>query len=1396
MDGSPSSVSKLIDLLPLIIISVIVLVGFFTWEIFTKHLETFILLITSVLFAIWVYSGDIYSYLGWKDGHEKGGDQFFPSPSEGPPEISTMIMTFIIVGVVFVLGIGLTLAITSYQIGNKIGSASQNTSVLQYLGYGFMGVGGIVLISLLWKAFRGSSTDDAKDKNATSTFGSTIAKVIGSLLLSITGIYFFVKSKQFETEQTQEINDSSSETNSLSIANTVLNTGLIFQVVALLAGIYLMYRYKWFHPNLENSTSPYLARIGKFAPFILFLAAGMIFIAVQQKWIKSDEGIGSGDDKNNMYVAHGIVYLTLAGITLLIALGKLSTFNLFKGAGWVSSLGVIGVIIWNFVTLNQTSNFNLAEDDEKNGNAYYQQVKDEVTKELKKSGKPEDVTDDKIRERMNERMGELNSSNDTVIKTVNNSLLGIALAITIAIGILYAAKMKIVECMKLPSNVKNIFVGECDTDFKTNSVLDSKLNGDAANIEKMNSDDWGKILETYNDDVPNSETDFSVLAVVFAQCSRWIPFWTIILVVTCVSILFTKVTTSEATMDWIAKSFRGDMFPKVKELLDTFFIVFIVGLLLCAILLLPMVREQSVSGLDVITKFIDSIQVWQYTERKETDWKDWRRTIVGCLAVATIGLSWWWKYLNETRKARKGDSTIPIVPDNWEWAIAAVSIFAICCIPAFFHAVGGEPHQQFKTENAFVRVLRLFFTSAYLVPLLLFSIFKLILYFIPFFIGGLFNKPEWGNSFISEKSKFDFTKWKAASGKEQTQRGTDLRLFGLGQILLPEDVVSNRVKSTTSETTEENKQTESSNGQKLSAEAPSGASTSSDTSLESIDQTKVNAVGKLIKVIFVVIVFVIMILGIIYTVYKFGSDNKAPGDPTNYEDLTTSFTDNLTTPTAYAIYTVIGIVGIAGLVAFLREKFKATNSKNPEDYLFNDLKPEDSNSPMRQLTFGMTHIIYIVLIVIVLIYDREKDDKDRMSVTGLTVLGILILLFHYLLEMTDNKLPPTPGEPADEKPRLAPMTNLLSNIRFIVNTVFLIIFCVLAYYKQHSLMIALIAIMFIFHLTKSILGIRLLKLLWACIIYIPCLFLDLLQSFQGTVGDTTRTIWIIVAIELLLIAILYGGPYLLNYIGASGSQIVAAPITMKQKYDTKMNTQSKEIFIFHNTGIDRTPEDTAADCPIEEKKRYQYSISGWFFLNNNVTSKSTDLEIFNFGDVPKMTYNVAKNELKIHCNTLNAADKGSKTEVIYNSRTNYNSLVNAQKSSEEKKTNTEEKKAIVKMSIEDEELDSDVPLQRWNYFVINYDGKNMDFFLNNKLVFKSNFIMPDILLKPITIGDTTDNKGLNGSICNFSFHKFPLTKEQIRWTYTMLRSQNPPIIGAKTIEDEVKATGTTTIYSQ
>jgi hypothetical protein len=1409
MDGSTSSVTKLIDLLPLIVISVIVLVGFFTWDIFTKHLEPFILLITSILFAIWLYSGNIYSYLDWKKAHDAGA-QYMSGPKEGAPEISTIIIIVIIIGL-SLLGFGLFMGIMSYKIGNTLGSVTSDKNIVSYVGYGLTGLGGFILISLLWKGFKGQSSKETNTSNSSDTiFGSTTFKIISGIFLSLIGIYVVAHVSiigvaiGLKSVAKGEVNDSSSETNSLSIASTVLNVGLIFQSIAVLAGVYMMYRYKWFHPD-TNVTNPVIAMISRFAPFVLLLAAGIIFFAVQQKWIKSDEGIGAGDDNNNIYVAHGIIYMILAGITLLAALGRLTTFTLFKGAGWVSALGVIGVVIWNFISLNQQSNFDLTVDDEKNGNAYYQQVKDEVTKELKSSGKPEDVTEENIKSKIEKRMGELNTSNDKAVKTVNNSLLSIAVLIITLIGLFYAAKMKIVECMRLPVEFTNIFTGKCDTetDYKKNKALDRKLSGNAANIEKMNADDWDNVLDTHNED----DNNFSKVAVNLAAYSRWIPVMTIILVVICISILFTKVTTSEATMEWIAKSFRGDMFPKVKSLLDTFFIVFIVGLLLCSILLLPMVREQTVGGLDVITNFIDSIQVWQYKERTTATPHDgWNYfwAIVGPIVVLGAGLSWYWTYLGTTRN---NDTSLPIVPENFILPLVAVILFAICCIPAFFHLPGSEPHSDFQKDNMVIRGLRLFFTSVYLVPLMLFSLFKLVLYFIISYIGGIIDKPDWGNSFIIEKAKWEFWNWKAAATTnaepDHTKMGPDLRMFGLGKILLPKDVVSK-----TSRATEPNTEKEAivsgeaqavlgSDELAIEGEQPNSAASAEggEGVLQSIDQSKVNAVGKLIKVIFIIIVFVIMILGVIYTFYKFGSENKPPKDASNYEDATQSFTQNLSSPTAYAIYAIIGIVAIAGFIAYIREKFKSANTKTPEDYLFNDLKPEDSNNPMRQLTFGMTHIIYIILMIVVLIYDTDTDDKGRMSVIGITVLGVAIILFHYVLELIDNKELPKPGAAADEVPRLAPMSNLLSNIRFIVNTVFLIILSVLAYYKQHSVMIALIVIMFFFHLSKSILGVKLLKLLWACIIYIPCLFLDLLKSSQSAVGDTTRTIWIIVAIEVLLIAILYGMPYLINYIGASASQIVARPVSLKQLYDTNLTTQSKEIFIYHNTGIDRTDADNAANCAPEEKKRYHYAISGWFFLNNNINTKTSDLEIFNFGDVPKMTYNPSKNELKIICGQLSMADGGVSTMTeLYNSRKNYKAVNRAGHATIEELN--QQTKSIVEMSLEGDELDADILLQRWNYFVINYDGKTMDFFLNNKLIFKSEFIMPDIQLKPITVGSTTDNKGLNGSICNFAFHKYPLTKEQIRWTYNMLKSQNPPIIGMSTVEDQVNVTDTTKVYSR
>jgi hypothetical protein len=657
-------------------------------------------------------------------------------------------------------------------------------------------------------------------------------------------------------------------------------------------------------------------------------------------------------------------------------------------------------------------------------------------------------------------------------------------------------------------------------------------------------------------------------------------------------------------------------------------------------------------------------------------------------------------------------------------------------------------------------------TTVYLVPWFIIVLFRLGLYSVASLTGL--------DDFVKKRDEtIDLLKfWNWGENDDDTnQYFPDLRLFPVGKPLTPNDVSS----------------------------VPADAAAPATIAAEPIklNETKVSAVGTLIKTLLLTMAFVIFILVVVYYVYKIDAEFVNPGGDAASK-ASGGIMANLDSPTAHVIYFIITIVGIAGVVAYLREKFKtANNNKKPEDYLFDDMKPEDERKPLRQLTFGAIHIIYVVLMVIVWIYDRDKDDKSKMSVTGMTILGLAILFFHYGLEFMDTMKTREPaaaeeeggeGEAAQaaevgEKPSV---TDLFTNIRFVINTVFFIVLCALAYYKQHGAMVALILAMFIFHLTKSALGVKLLKLLWLGIIYIPCLFLDLLQTSQGAVGDTTRPIWIILAIEILLIAILYGGPFLINYIGASASQIVAAPISLKEKYDTNLTTQSEQIFIYHNTGMDRTPADDAANCPIEEKKRYNYSISGWFLLNNMSTPVNQDLEIFDFGGVPKLTYNSSKAELKLKCNLIDISSNlpidANGTE-LYNSKAAYNAIIRG-------KSDATQTKLRILQDKEDSELDVSIPLQKWNYFVVNYNGKTMDLFLNTKLIFKSEFIMPDIQLKPITVGDTTNRKGLNGSVCNFSFHKTPLTKEQIRWTYTMFKSLDPPLIGMKTIQDDVKEAGT------
>jgi hypothetical protein len=1362
-------IKKILNYLPIIVIVIIVLIGFVSSELMASkgNWPIFVSLILTFLYVLYIHSISPNKIIDMKGSD----DTILPSPPDNNFNISDSLsntgIRIILPVCLFILGLGMGFG--SIQASENVSNVDLTRSMI---GFGsILLIGGIIIA--LYKRFGEKQP---------------ISKWIHYIIISIiVGVPMIVRGN--EIQQTMDkVNDDplsskeSKESFAKTTADLILGFGLFFQIAFFLAVGYFI----WRSTNSKGLTTKG-SKIAAIIAFVFVIGIpASIFLAASQK----SGGIAGAKDLTEYgqktFLVHGIVwFIALIGL-IITTLGQTSQITTHKFLIPIALVILVIVAYIAFPIQFAVDNHNPEEPSANSG--YYQQLRQEVIKELQKkdpnNAENQEVINTAIQARLKKKTFEPMNAMLSVVSILS-------VFISVFILICYNVRLKLADCGNIPDSFKdwhsfidwlkdtliyttNLHCDGVDETIKDNNYIRKKIINDT-----MTSNDWDKLL-----------TDYSDKSTLFIRIAKWfsmIPFLSVILLVMWVSVLFTNVTTSPKTSDWIAKTFTGDMFSRVKELIDAFFIVIIVGLLLCAILLLPIVKEMNVGGLDSILKFAESVQVWQYKKNTLNPVRGGWIGVLVFITVFVIGLSWWWDYLVRIKPAEeaKSGASLPVIPENWGWAIAFVILLAICAMPTGYHLWAGI-HDDFKNENFLKKGVRLLLTTIYLVPWLIIVLFRAILYGI----ASLSGIQEFIHKRNEELDKLKFWEWNASD--------IDLRMF-------PTDNTPPTPASVTSVHQKVAAASASASAADTTADTATATATpgASDTTAGN-NETKVSAIGKLIKVLLLTISFVILILTIVYYVYKIDADfmNKGGGAETVASG---GIMANLNSPTAQTIYVLIAIVAVAGLVSTLREKFKtANNNKTPENYLFDDMKTEDEQKPLRQLAFGATHIVYVILMVIVWIYDRDKDDKNRMSVTGMTVLGIVILFFHYGLEFIDTLNPGKTigGTESKSKPSVA---DLFSNVRFIINTVFFIILCALAYYKQHSVMVVLILAMFIFHLTKSAIGLKLLKLLWLGIIFIPCLFLDMLQSSQSVVGDTTRPIWIIVAIELLLIAILYGGPYLLNYIGASASQIVHAPVSLKQKYDTNLNTQSPQIFIYHNTGIDRSPEDKAANCPVEEKKRYNYSISGWFLLNNAVASSNNDLEIFDFGGVPRMTYNKTTTELKLWCKTLDMSGNprldmsgnpildmsGNPTPsetLIYNSRSNYNTII---------KGKSKNKQNQIRMLVDnDEDLDVAVPLQRWNYFVVNYNGKTMDFFMNNKLLVRSDFIMPDISMKPITVGDTNDNKGLNGSICNFAFHKLPLTKEQMRWTYKMLRSQNPPMIGMSTIEDEIKEAGTTTVYSK
>ena len=241
------------------------------------------------------------------------------------------------------------------------------------------------------------------------------------------------------------------------------------------------------------------------------------------------------------------------------------------------------------------------------------------------------------------------------------------------------------------------------------------------------------------------------------------------------------------------------------------------------------------------------------------------------------------------------------------------------------------------------------------------------------------------------------------------------------------------------------------------------------------------------------------------------------------------------------------------------------------------------------------------------------------------------------------------------------------------------------------------------------------SLIGALIMYIPCALIDTIDWAKNQYNITTKTVWIIISIEFLFIALRILIPKLLTFmLNLNGDHLLRDPVYM----DNLQELGDYETLHKGNS-------DNAS---------YKYSISAWFWINPQPPSTRSAYtkftNILEFGRKPAIEYNGLENVLRVNCQI-----KDDNEVTIFETR--------------------------------------GIVLQAWNNIVINYDGATMDVFLNGALVGSRPNIAPYMTMENIKIGS---ERGIEGGICNVVFYKEILQERQITMSYNALSGLPVPLI--------------------
>ena len=292
--------------------------------------------------------------------------------------------------------------------------------------------------------------------------------------------------------------------------------------------------------------------------------------------------------------------------------------------------------------------------------------------------------------------------------------------------------------------------------------------------------------------------------------------------------------------------------------------------------------------------------------------------------------------------------------------------------------------------------------------------------------------------------------------------------------------------------------------------------------------------------------------------------------------------------------------------------------------------------------------------------------------------------------------------------------------------------------------------------------------------YIPCFILDMVEIVKREFNMATKPMWILLGVEAVIVGLYFLVPLVSRALTYDSSKTVLPEIADLRR--------TKDLGTLENAGIVRT-----SDCSHKTKRKYDYAFSAWLFFiphpPNVMKNGGGFVPVLDINGIPTLLYKSTTNELQFRLNVHKqerdnstgadadtGAGAGDISATVYDENLDPD-LVDGLQQGAQKSNSAPNPAALPATRSVVVYTVQNVPLQRWNHVFYNYDGANIDIFLNNELLVTLTDYVPAIEHGTIKAG----GGGVIGNIANVVFFNHHVTKDAISSIYNSHKDADVPV---------------------